>query len=175
MFDDTTLRARHILLATATGDGPAAEAAVNALRTYKKQVESQATEALKKVPADADALTRERARTQAVEEAFIAIAKEKSTCPSKDRGGDLGWFQRVGFMVEPFAAAAFALKPFEMSDVVKTPYGYHLILTLDRKPGREVQFEQVKERVRDVFADRLRESMVAQLRPKAKIAITPMK
>ena len=48
-------------------------------------------------------------------------------------------------MVEPFAKAAFALKPYEMSEVVKSPFGYHLILTVERKPGREVKFEDMKD------------------------------
>ncbi len=175
MFDETTMRARHILLTPASGDARACEAAVAALRACKQQVEAAGAEALKKVPADADALTRERARMKAMEEAFVAAAKDKSACPSKERGGDLGWFQRVGFMVEPFARAAFVLKPFEMSDAVKSPYGYHLILAMDRKPGKEVTFDQVKERVRDTYGERLREHLVSQLRPKAQIAIAPAK
>ena len=53
-------------------------------------------------------------------------------------------FQGVGFMVEPFSRPAFALKPFEMSAPVKTQFGYHLILVTDRKPGRDVKFEEVE-------------------------------
>ncbi len=78
-------------------------------------------------------------------------------------------------MVEPFAQAAFALKPYQMSAVVQTHLGYHLILATDRKPGKDVKFEDVKikEEVKEVFFDRLRELMVSRLRPRAQITINP--
>ncbi len=83
---------------------------------------------------------REKRRQALLDEGFAALAKEKSACPSKEKGGDVDWFQGVGFMVEPFSKAAFALKPFEISEPVKTPFGYHLILVIDRKPGRVVKY-----------------------------------
>ncbi len=80
------------------------------------------------LPATADALAKEQAKAKKTEELFSAYAKEYSMCPSKKDGGDLNFFPRAGAMVEPFAKAAFALKQFEMSDVVATEFGYHLIL-----------------------------------------------
>ena len=74
-------------------------------------------------------------------------------------------------MVEPFAKAAFALKPYQMSDVVATKFGYHLILVTDRRAGKETKFDEVKEVVKDVYCDRLREELLAQLRSKAQIVI----
>ncbi len=74
-------------------------------------------------------------------------------------------------MVEPFARAAFALKPFELSDAVATEFGYHLIMPIDQKPGRQVKFEDVKQFVVEVFAERLREALLAQLRPRAQIVV----
>ena len=85
----------------------------------------------------------------------------------------MGWFPRAGSMVEPFAKAAFATKPGSMSDVVTTQFGYHLILVTDRREGLPTKFEEVKDVARDICADRLREQLVAKLRPTAKIVLTP--
>jgi peptidyl-prolyl cis-trans isomerase C len=81
------------------------------------------------------------------------------------------WFQRAGTMVEPFAKAAFALKPYELSDVVQTPFGLHLILCVDHKAGKETKFEDphVQEMVKEIYAGRLREGLLAQLRATAKV------
>jgi parvulin-like peptidyl-prolyl isomerase len=63
-------------------------------------------------------------------EKFANIAKDVSLCPSKKRGGDLGTFGR-GQMVKDFEAAAFALQKGQISPIVKTKYGYHLIKRLE--------------------------------------------
>jgi peptidyl-prolyl cis-trans isomerase C len=173
IFDGSTVHARHILLMPPANDEKAAAAAVAQLQAIKKQVEDQAAAGLAKLPADADSLAREKARATLTEEAFAAAAKDKSACPSKAQGGDVGWFRRAGFMVEPFSKAAFALKPFQVSDVVKTPFGYHLLLVVDRRPGRDVKFEDVKDLAREVFCDRLHEAAAAQIRPKSKILVNP--
>ena len=85
----------------------------------------------------------------------------------------MDYFQRSGKMVEPFAKAAFALKPFQMSDVVQTQFGVHLILLTDRKPGLDVKYADVKGDVKDEFCDQLRDQVVAKLKPRANIVIMP--
>ena len=109
---------------------------------------------------------------KALDKEFGTLAEEKSACPTKEVGGDVNWFPRDG-MVEAFAKAAFALQPYQMSDVVQSPFGYHLILVTDRKPGADVKFEEAKEQVRELYCERLRDAIVAKYRPSAKITIAP--
>lgn len=64
---------------------------------------------------------------------FIGLAKEKSTCPSASEGGDLGYFSS-GQMVREFEDAAFELDVGEISPIVETQFGYHIIKLLDKNP-----------------------------------------
>jgi parvulin-like peptidyl-prolyl isomerase len=63
-------------------------------------------------------------------ESFAKLAQEKSLDGSRKRGGDLGYFSR-GMMVKEFEKAAFALEKAQVSDIVKTQFGYHIIKRLD--------------------------------------------
>jgi parvulin-like peptidyl-prolyl isomerase len=172
IFDRTMVRARHILMTPGADEAKQKESA-GKLRGIKKVVEDEAAKAVAALPPTADALQKEQARVNKTDELFSAYAKEYSACPSKKDGGDLNFFPRAGAMVEPFAKAAFALKPFEMSDVVATEFGYHLILVTARRQGTPKKFEEVKEDVRMLYAMRLREAVIAQMKPKAQITITP--
>lgn len=79
-------------------------------------------------------------------EDFAALAREASEGPSSARGGDLGYFGR-GQMVKSFEEEAFALKPGEVSGIVETKFGYHLIKVIDKRPETTLPFEDVKERL----------------------------
>lgn len=63
-------------------------------------------------------------------EGFTKLAEERSLDGSRKRGGDLGYFGR-GMMVKEFEKAAFALEKGQVSDIVKTQFGYHIIKRLD--------------------------------------------
>lgn len=172
IFDGTMVRARHILINPGADENKKKEAAAR-LRGIKQVIEQEAAKAVAALPPTADALAKEQARAARIEELFAAYAKQYSECPSKKEGGDLNFFPRAGAMVEPFAQVAFSLKPYEMSDVVATEVGYHLILVTARKPGTPKKFEDVKEDVRLLFAMRLREAVVQQMRPRAQITVYP--
>lgn len=173
VFDGTLVRARHILLTPPMNDPKAVEEATAHLRELKKKIETRVAAGMAAVPTDIDNLTREKHRRELLDDAFADAAKNNSQCPSKAQGGDVDYFQRSGKMVEPFSKAAFALKPFQMTDVVPTQFGVHLILQTDRRPGLEVKFEEIKEDVKDEFCDRLREQLLTKIKPRAKIEITP--
>ncbi|HTH15269.1 MAG TPA: peptidylprolyl isomerase [Magnetospirillum sp.] len=61
---------------------------------------------------------------------FAELARQHSDCPSGEEGGDLGYFGK-GAMVREFDEAAFALQPGQVSEVIETPFGYHLIQRTD--------------------------------------------
>ena len=78
---------------------------------------------------------------------FATLAKEYSTGPSKAKGGDLGFFSR-NQMVKEFSDVAFSLKPKEISPVVKTKFGYHIIRVDEIREGRQQTFDEVKEKLK---------------------------
>lgn len=103
-------------------------------------------------------------------EDFNALAKEFSTDPSaKENSGDLGYF-RHGEMVESFEQAAFALKPGEISDLVKSDYGYHIIKVEDKTVDK---FEDVKDELKNnMITDRKNQNYntsFEEMKSKAKI------
>ena len=121
---------------------------------FKQPEQIKASHILIKVDAKADEAKKAEAR-QRIEEVqqklkdggdFAALAKEYSEGPSSAKGGDLGYF-RHGQMVKPFEEAALALKPNEVSDVVETRFGYHLIKVYDNKPEQTLAYADVKEKI----------------------------
>ena len=105
---------------------------------------------------------------------FAKLAKENSSCPSSKQGGDLGFFGR-GQMVQPFEQAAFALKPGEISDVVETPFGYHIIKQTERTKAETLPFDAVHIKIDEYLKNQKVTAaignLVTELRKTAKIEI----
>ncbi len=118
------VRARHILIEVPQGATP-----------------EQEKEALKKAQH-----LRERILKG---EDFAKLAQKYSADPgTKEKGGELGFFTQ-GQMVKEFEEAAFRLKPGEVSEPVRTPFGYHLIQVEEIKEAKQRSFAEVKDKVRE--------------------------
>jgi len=121
-FDPETIRARHILIKLEAGANDATrKEALDLLTGIKQEIDSGAD--------------------------FATLAKDKSQGPSAANGGDLGYFRR-GQMVAPFENAAFALAPGEISGIVETRFGFHLIQLVDRKPAAQIEEQELAEEIR---------------------------
>ncbi len=79
---------------------------------------------------------------------FADIASEHSDCPSSKNGGDLGYFGR-GQMVKDFEDAAFALKKGEISGIVETRFGYHIIKLMEKEPASTTPFDEISGEIID--------------------------
>ena len=103
---------------------------------------------------------------------FAAEAKEHSDCPAGQEGGSLGWFGR-GMMVPEFDKAAFEMKKGEVSGVVSTQFGYHIIYKADEKGGGEQTLVDVHDQIKDLLRHEARgramDAFVAELKANAKI------
>lgn len=132
---------------------------------------------------DAAPEEREAARKKAGEiqvrcaagEDFAALAAEFSEDPgSKDAGGDLGFFPREQ-MVAPFSEAAFALQPGQVSPVVETRFGYHVIKLAERKEASKQSLDDVREQIQGFLAsralDQAVQSRLDELKAKAQIDV----
>ena len=92
-------------------------------------------------------------------EDFASLAREHSQDGSAQQGGDLGFFER-GRMVPAFDQAAFKLKPGEISDVVTTEYGYHIIKAVERKDASAVAYDQVKDQIVEYLTNQKKQAQV---------------
>ena len=105
-------------------------------------------------------------------QAFCNEAREHSDCPSGQQGGSLGWFG-PGMMVPEFDQASFAMKCGEVSDVIETQFGYHIILKTDEKAGGPQTLVDVADQIRDLLRHEARgramDAFVHELREKVKI------
>ena len=142
------VRAGHILVRMPEGAGP----------DVKKVARARAEAALARIRKGED---------------FAAVAREVSEDPgSAPRGGELGVFGK-GQMVPPFEKAAFALPAGQVSDIVETQFGLHIIKVLERLPAGKIPFEPVKGQIKDHLAQTRKQQAVDDLlrglRAKAKI------
>ncbi len=103
---------------------------------------------------------------------FAELARTYSDCPSKDRGGDLGFFQR-GQMVKPFDDAAFKLKPGEVSSIVETPFGYHIVKVIEKRPEGTYPLEEAEPKIKEFLSKQKTQEEVGEkldeLKEEAKI------
>ena len=109
---------------------------------------------------------------------FAEEAKKHSDCPSGAQGGSLGWFGR-GMMVPEFDKAAFEMKKGEVSGVVTTEFGYHIIYKADERGGRQQTIVDVHDQIKDLLRHEARgkamDAYVAELREKATIEYKDVK
>lgn len=123
-LEQESVKASHILV----------KADKNATKEAKEAAKKKIDGLLKKVKGGED---------------FAKLAKENSDDPgSGQNGGDLGFFGK-GMMVPPFEKAAFSLNKVEVSDVVETEFGYHIIKMVDKKPGRTIPLNEVHDKLKD--------------------------
>jgi len=109
---------------------------------------------------------------------FAEVAKANSACPSAAQGGDLNFFPR-GRMAAPFEEAAFELETGQLSDIVETSFGYHIIKVTDRKDTSLISFEQAKDKIINKLAQKKQSGFtkkyIESLKVKADIVYPPGK
>jgi parvulin-like peptidyl-prolyl isomerase len=147
LFDKTTVRTSHIVLrVSANAPMEERQKAMQKLRAIRNDLGAGKT-------------------------TFAAAAKAHSQCPSAAAGGDLGYTVRKFQMDEAYARSAFAMKVGEVSDVVETDAGCHLIWVTHRKAGKPSRYEDVAPDVRECYEAELKHNLLVELRKKARIEI----
>lgn len=140
------VKASHILISTVDKNNkPVPEA-------KKKEAKKKAEEALKKAKAG---------------EEFAELAKKYSDDGSASQGGDLGFFGK-GKMVPEFEKAAYSLKVGQISDIVESQYGYHIIKLTD-KVNEQVPYEKVKDSIKTTLLSTKLEQQIKKLSSEAKV------
>lgn len=141
-YDGTELRARQILIKT-DGSPAAIEAAKKKLASIREEI-------------------------LAGKSTFADAARKNSDAPSREQGGDVGYFRYRGVMPTAIAEAAFTLKPKEISQPFASPFGVHILTVTDRHPGDD-SLEDVRGTVLQQLSQKLWRELVEAQRRKAKI------
>lgn len=146
---DESVRASHILIRV----DPKADAAT------KKKARAEIDAVLKQAKAGAD---------------FAKLAQQHSQDGSAAQGGDLGPFPK-GKMVPEFDKVAFELKPGQISGVVTTQFGYHIIKVVDHQPGRAIPFEEASPQIKQFLGEQKKQdhsqAYIDALKKKSKIEV----
>jgi peptidyl-prolyl cis-trans isomerase C len=142
-FDGTTVRSSQIVIKVPKDDEDARQAAEAKLASLRKQI-------------------------VAGRMSFDEAAREHSQGPSKEQGGDVGWFPYSGKMPVQLTREVFRLKVGEVSQPFRTSWGVHLCLATDRKPG-DLSLEDVRDEVLARMSQDLWNETIAELRKTAKI------
>lgn len=146
MFDGAKIRVAHIVYTIPPGDAKVEASAKSTMDTVRLELLKGAN--------------------------FGELAKRYShDKSSSERGGDLGWFPPRKADPDQFIRTASSMKKGEVSGLVRTDYGIHIIQIADFQPGKTSSFEEVKDSVKDVYADELKVSIILQQRRDAKIEI----
>lgn len=165
------VRASHILI---SANHEELKAKLATTPEGKKMSNADLDAAVKKEIADkkakADKLLSEAKKDQS---GFAKLAKENSDdTVSAKQGGDLGFFAKEE-MVEAFANKAFSMKPNTISEVIQTPYGFHIILVTDRQKAGVEPFDKVKSEIKEFLTNQEKVKVLQQfvdtLKNKAKI------
>jgi peptidyl-prolyl cis-trans isomerase C len=99
---------------------------------------------------------------------FATLAKEKSKDPGAAEGGDLGYFTKDQ-MVPEFADVAFKMYPGQLSNPVKTQFGWHVIKVEDRRTKSPPEFDKVKDQIEAFLARKAQTDFITKLRQSAKV------
>ena len=103
---------------------------------------------------------------------FAETAEKYSTCSSAKDGGDVGFYEKSGSLVEELDEVAFSMKVGEISEPVKTQFGYHIIKVTGKVEGKDVSYGDVADIVDFYFLERKKEALLKGLYEKAEIEIT---
>jgi peptidyl-prolyl cis-trans isomerase C len=145
------IHTKHILIRPADSNDP---------NQAKAQAEIKAKNLLKQLQAGAD---------------FNDLAKQHSACPSGKNGGDLGMQDRGTFVPE-FEKAAYALKPGQLSDIVQTNFGFHIIKLIEHIDAETTSFDSAKDEISGILSDKQKEGLVMEyvmeLKAKADVKYT---